>query len=448
MYIASGLTTNDTVINLAIGFYPRETKENYISFLTELYTTYKDYFQKNNPAIISDGDKGIKQAMKKALPSLIHFNCTRNLSERAKKISFSGPDRHTLKKRFLALFHRLLYLTDHDEINQTHRELVWMLRSVSDGSSDLAKYIRNKLRFCYALSEYPRYNQLTSNPVETLNKELLKIRESDPWAIIPEFDRLTRLQIEREKNSYYLGKYSGVFMNDDVALSPGLVHNLTYSFLHLRDFECIQIPDYPETYAVVHRDDSLFAYLLKILPNMRPCDFPGLYTSLHKPFSTGCTPTRRRRVNDAYSRKAYRVDLVNKTCSCNYFQQLERPCIHAMKVIFDKGYKVSDFCHERYQLEYAKKVFKRHQEFGDSPPFKISELLQVKPLVDKLCFGLGRGLGDTEAPRRGRPKKQTRLRSCWSPMRVVNNARVTLNQQARQRLLMNQIASANSRSTS
>lgn len=422
MYVATGMTANETVINLAIGFYPAENAKGYASFLTELYRTYKDYFQKYNPAIISDGDKGITPAMKKALPRSLHLNCAKHLSERAKGIKFSGPNRRQLKKRFLALFHHLQYMTNPQDLRAAHDEILELLSEHVDQqhhqSDDLVKYIKKRVSICYALSQYPRYNQMTSNAVETVNKELLSIREADPWTIIPEFDRLTWFQIEKEKKKYYLKQYAGKFINDDVLLAPGLVNNLSYYLLYLRDFDYVQVSDSHEshdsfldsqnssdTYAVWHREDSLFVFFLKISSHIRPCDFPGLYTSLHKPFGYTFTPTRRKRVDDAYSRQVFRVHLANRTCSCTYFQQLERPCIHAMKVILSLDKKVSDYCHERYKMDFAIRVFHNHvSSFDNSPPFKISELLQVKALVDQLCFGLGRGLANNaqDGRKRGR----------------------------------------------
>lgn len=429
MYVASGLTPNYSVINLAIGFYQSENEANYTSFLTNLREAHKQYFEDYNPAIVSNGGNGIHNGVKNALPRSQHYLCSKYLAQNASKVEFNNKDNSI---KFVDLLFKILSAIDLLEIDGLRKQIVEILKDVkekppkkktkrntkskkkgtSTTPSDIGTveaaieeaenqqqaktYVEDVLKYCYACSTYPRFNQMAINCVEINKKATSTVRLQTPFTIAQEFDRITHRQIEEEKENFYYNRHKGVFVNDDVSLIPGIVSNLSYSLMHIQDYSCTRLktPNC-ERYCVSHNSDSVLKYFLDYNTNgefFNPSDFTGIYEAVNRPFGTKKATARTRRVNNAFSREKYKVDLDNRTCTCTYFQHLQYPCLHALVVIMEKGYKVSDYCSERYRMSYVNEIFEAYKELIAAPKFSSSEMLQLRDQFETVHFGTHAGL--------------------------------------------------------
>lgn len=79
-------------------------------------------------------------------------------------------------------------------------------------------------------------------------------------------------------------------------------------------------------------------------------------------------------------------------------------------------------------MDFAVKTFHQHALFGDSPPFQIIELLQVKTLADRFCFGLVRCLTNVDARQSGCPKSNNRIQDSMSAKRSIDVRTSSLDQ--------------------
>lgn len=308
MYACTAQTTNFCPIILAIGFYSSETTDGYRSFFNELYKAYSSYFQKNNTAIISDGSQSIARAMEKSLPGVTHYGCTKHLSNRLKDVKlFPNVDR----KRFIGLFHYLQSVVDKRKASLIHQEIISM---VSD-SSPTAQYIRDLDKFSYAHVNRPQFNQITSNSVEVTNNIMRSLRSDHPWSITQAVFSLVHKQINNEWQNHYNNKHYEVLMYDDKPLIPGLTYSLSFSIEHMDDYDVENFENNENEYVVTLREDSVLMFYFQNFSDFKPSDYPGLYATCYKPYGYKKTPTRKARLNQAFSKKHYHVDLANHCCS-------------------------------------------------------------------------------------------------------------------------------------
>lgn len=412
MYVATGITPQLTVINLGIGIYSAKSYDHYSSFLNKLCKAHKECFEKYCPSVIFSGNESFFKAIIKARSDIPHYICAQSLAESCKKLQFTDS---SAKDKFLSVFHKILCFTDRTEIAKLHKEMLRILENVKiptkrDGISkdlsdaqkandytiEIVTYIKDINKFCYAYSEFPRYNQIVANKIKKYNMPLLNLMEKNLWSIIVEFEKLTHAQVLEEKTKFYKNRIWATFINDDTILIPQICSSISYSLLRLHEYYCKHVEN--ESYIITPRSESPFSLLMNQARTI-PSEFPGLYESLHGTVSVSTKSIRAIRMNDSYSRKTHLVDLLNKTCTCNYFQQLEYPCLHALKVIMEKGYKISDYCSERYQLDMVLPIFEKYKSFDtdNQQQFTISELLHIESQLQNVKFGQDTAEDNTNA---------------------------------------------------
>lgn len=427
MYVCTAQTTNYCPVVLAIGFYNKKTTtdEGYRFFFNQLYDAYSSYFEENNPAIISNISNSlqlISKAVAQSLPGVTHYECTNhNISNCLKKVKLVNENQ---RKRFIRLFKGLQVVVDQRKASLLHKEMMSM---ISDSNTTNIEYISDLTRSSYAHANRPRYNQITNSSVKVTNDFMKSVKCDHPWSISRDVFSLVHKQINNEWRNYYNKKHYGVLKYDDKPLIPGLTYSMSFSIGHIDDYNVDNFENNQNEYVVTLREDSVLMFYFKEFPLFEPTIYPGLHSICYSPYDDSKkAPIRKTRLNEAFSQKYYHVDLVNHCCSCKFFQQLEYPCIHALKVIMDKKLKVSDYCHKRYHMEFAAKVFARHsKEYKNVAKFKIPEMLQAKAATAaSLKFGTNAGLGQQhEDIFPGKGSKFAQQRGGPGPASVAKNTK-------------------------
>lgn len=412
VFVAVGVSANYKAHPIAMGIYSAKNIENYSNFLGQLSEVYKDYFDKYKPIFLSDGGNAIRSAVFQKFDGARLYHCVRHLQNRIPHLKLlknngqapaNSSEKKRLKEEAISLLYQLQYITNDKTNNKNFKKLASMLEKPSKSDSAY-KSLNDFFLLCYSASERSRFNQTTSNSFDFLSKYLLDIRAQGSWNIIQRVMTLAQAQIDAEIQDFYKGRHAGCFMYDTEYLIPGVIFNLSHSLMHIDDYNIKFDPSDDNSYCVYHKPDSLLLLYMKKSRDFIPSEVPGLYHCYHSPYSYSTTNSRLLRLNESHSKACYRVNLESKTCSCNYFQQLQYPCIHALAVIMKEQRKVSDYCAKMYHLKTASGILKTYQKkYRGIPDFHIHEKLYAKSLSDLVPFGIGGGALNTPTRLPGRP---------------------------------------------
>lgn len=161
---ATSVDPDGGLFPLAFGVVEVENDESWIWFLSELHTALEVHTQKiPQLTFLSDGQKGIVDAVKRKFSTSSHAFCMRHLSE-------------SIGKEFKNS--RLVHLLWKTAYSTTTRGFKEKLQEIEEVSSEAAKWLQQFSPSCWALVYFEgiRYGHLSSN-IEEFHRWILEARE-------------------------------------------------------------------------------------------------------------------------------------------------------------------------------------------------------------------------------------------------------------------------------
>lgn len=426
LYSAVAQTSSYIPHILGFGIYDISIENKEMLFLEQFKEATKDVIT-SEFSFITKVRKGLYSAIEHFFPNNSHFPCLQDLIHNAAKVRLISD---TKRDRFLGLIYKLHICVSKERAQNYHQELMSMIDHLyylnipiysspeeeeeensgitndhdgdhndNDTTSMPANtnLIYNILididNISWAYSGAARFNQVTSNLSKITSGRIIEIQKSEPLSFLIKVFNSEIQVVESEWTNYFNNKLAGKFVNDDEWLIPGVIDNLSNAYLHIDNYQCTKMMRYNEEeyfrtgkkgiYKVELLEKGLLSKMLK--KGHKPSELNYLYGSCNRPFYNRSinklTHLRVGRVNSAFMKEEYWVDLQERTCSCGYWQNNQYPCIHVLQVAVEHEIPVSSLCHERYLMKTHVKTFYEILNNDKVIDPSISEMKIVRNLI-------------------------------------------------------------------
>lgn len=401
---ATALLPTSAVVPLACGLYTRECAETYSNFLSKFQAVHgSEKFL--NASFISDGDKGIRVAIKCIFPKNTHFLCYTHVQRSIKYLSKTWGKQNT----DIISAHLLKLQTFNDEalaksslleidsilstiLNLENKEVIDALQSKnpeapakeSQKTQVTISALRNPKLCSWAHAPSPKFNQITNNSAEVYNSLTRAPREEGN--LIKLLFTIFNSPIESIERDYKLNfqdKMAGLFIYDDTYLIPSTTKMLCCQLEYVSSFRVKRTRNKNIVTVSLVKDsiiDNCREYAQQYGSDENSKHHIERFYQCHNmlPYNK-FTRSRVLRSDQLLLNTKFQVDLKEKTCTCLYFQQNQIPCVHALAAILKFKLKVSTYCLRQHHMDFYIELLLSCKDRVLNP--SVTQVVRMKNLV-------------------------------------------------------------------